>query len=41
MQCRSVFDVNVHVPKLLRLLIDGPYSDLLLPGFGLGAMRVS
>lgn len=25
----------------IRLLIDEPYSDLLLPGFGLGAMRIS
>lgn len=33
MRCRSVFNVNVHIPELLRvklaLLGDGPYSDLL------------
>lgn len=25
----------------IRLLVDEPYSDPLLPGFGLGAMRIS
>ena len=44
MQCQSVLDVNAYsqiAKDQIRLLVDGPYSDLLLSGFGLGAMRIS